>query len=170
MRHFRSSRGSRRGSFPTRSVKYIVNIAGQSESAGVIAHTVAQGKDNTTLGQTSTTDDEIPVGSKIEKFILFMPKVNLGAATANFIVWSLQKTRTGQSIQDPILEGGKASRQNIHLTGMLGLGAGQNNSLKVIFRIPKSFQRMADGEVWSIVNNNGLAVSTQYKFLYKVLQ
>ncbi len=174
MRHFRGSRGSRRGSsYPrsmVRSVKYIVNIGGASEGSGVQVQTIAAGKDNTTLGQVDTFDTEVPVGSRITKLLLMCPKVNLGSSTANFICWTLQKIRVGQTVQDPLLAGGKAQRQNIHLTGMLGLGAGQNNSLIIKFNIPKGLQRMGDGEGWQLVTNNGLAVSTQYQFIYKVWQ
>ncbi len=173
MRHFRGSRGSRRGSIPramVRSVKYIVNIAGSSEAAGLVTIPIADGNDNTTLGQTSTTDINVPVGSKITKFVIMMPKVNLGSATANFITWSLQKLKVGQSIQDPILAGGKALRKNIVLTGMMGLGAGQNSSMVIKYNVPRSMQRMADGDNWQLVQNNGLVVSTQYQFIYKVFQ
>jgi len=172
MRHFRSYRGSRRSSGrprgSTRSAKYIVNQAGASEAAGTIAVSIAVGTDNTTLGQTGGTDIAVPVGAKITVIDMFMPKVNLGAATANFITWSLQRTRTGQAIIRPDTAGGSPLRNNILLTGVLGLGAGQNNSLHIRYKIPPKFQRVADGDVWNVVNRNDLVVSTQYLFIYKV--
>ncbi len=171
MRHFRGSRGSRSRSMPrstVRSAKYIVVSGPSSEAAGLIAVTMAQGVDNATLGQTSVTDTAIPTGAKIAKFDIFMPKVNLGAATANFVHWTIQRTVTGQSVQNPITAGGDAKRTNILLTGVIGLGAGQNNQLHVTFKIPPKFQRVQDNQVWSIVNNNDLAVSTTYYIVYKV--
>ncbi len=153
----------------TRSAKYIVNIADASEAAGTTATTIINGADNVTLGQASVTDVGVPVGSKIARIEIFMPKVNL-AATANFVTWSIQRTVSGQSIISPILSGGNPLRKNILLTGMIGLGEGQNNSLHVKYNVPKSFQRIGDGDVWSIVNDNGGAVSTQYQFIYKVFQ
>ncbi len=172
MRHFRSFRGSRRRSSPrptARYGKYIVFVAGASEAAGLTATTMFKGVDAATLGQTGVTDVDVPVGARIEQVEIFMPKVNLGAATANFIVWSIQRTLFGQSVLDPITAGGKANRKNILLTGVVGLGAGQNNSLHVKYRIPKKFQRIGDGDVWSLVTNNGLAVSTMYYIIYKVV-
>ncbi len=97
-----------------------------------------------------------------------MPKVNLEAATANFVVWSIQRSLSGQSIVNPVSAGGNPLRKNILLTGMVGLGAGQNNGIHIKFRIPKRFQRIGDGDAWSIVNNNGLATSAQYYIIYKV--
>ncbi len=172
MRHFRSFRGSRRRSgiprSTTRSVKYVVNQAGASEGAGLSAVTIIKGVDNATLGQSGVTDIDVPTGAKIAKIELWMPKVNLGAGTANFITWSIQRTNTGQAVVSPIVQGGNPLRTNVMLTGVLGLGAGQNNNLHVIYKIPPKFQRITDSQVWSVVNDNGLAVSAQYMFMYKV--
>ncbi len=162
MRHSRLPKGS------TRSAKYIVNQAGSSEAAGTTVFVFAIGTDNDLLGQSSITDNAVPVGCKIVKFDVFMPKVNLGAATANFIHWSIQRTQTGQAIINPINAGGNPLRKNIMLSGVLGLGAGQNYSGKISFKVPKKLQRIADGDVWQLVNNNGLAVSTIYQVIYKV--
>ncbi len=154
----------------SRSVKYIVNLAGSSEAAGTQIKTLANGLDNTTLGQTGISDTDVPVGSKITEFLIFMPKVNLGAATANFIHWSIQRLESGQSTVNPINAGGSPLRKNIMLSGVLGLGAGQNYSGKVRYKIPKKFQRIGDGVNWQLVMNNGLAVSTLYQFIFKVWQ
>ncbi len=154
----------------TRSAKYIVQQAGASAGAGTEVVSFASGQDNTTLGQTGATDKAIPVGSKVVLFDIRMPKVNLGAGTANFIHWSIQRTVSGQSVINPISASGNALRKNILLSGVVGLGAGQNNSLHVRYKVPKKFQRIGDGDVWQIVNNNGLAVSTIYEIVYKVFQ
>ncbi len=173
MRHFRGFRGGRRSRTPrttARTAKYILSQAGASEAAGLSVVNMATGTDNVTLGQASVADVDIPVGSRIEKFEIFMPKVNLGAATANFITWSIQRIVTGQSVLNPISAGGNPLRKNILLTGQMGLGAGQNNSLHVKFNVPRKFQRIGDGDQWILVNNNGLAVSTSYYIIYKVIQ
>ncbi len=153
-----------------RSVKYQVTQAAASESAGLTAITIASGKDDETLGQTSVTDISVPTGSKIAQIEIWMPKVNLGAGTANFITWSIQRTQSGQSVVDPIIQAGNPLRRNVMLTGKLGLGAGQNNNLHIKYKLPKKYQRIGEGDVWNIVNNNGLAVSTEYMFIYKVWQ
>ncbi len=171
MRHFRGSRGTRRGSLPRstlRSAKYIVVSGPSSEAAGIQAVVVAKGVDNAALGQTGPTDTSIPVGAKISKIEIFMPKVNLGAATANFITWTLQRTLTGQSVINPISAAGDAKRTNIMLTGVLGLGAGQNNQLHITYKVPPKFQRMQDDMFWNLVMDNGLAVSTFYYIIYKI--
>ena len=154
----------------TRSVKYIVDQAGASEASGLIVVTICNGVDNATLGQTGPTDTAIPTGAKIVLMDLRFPKVNLGAATANFIHWQIQRTNTGQSIVSPITGGGNALRKNVMLSGVIGLGAGQNNSMHICFKVPKRWQRIADGDTWSLVMNNGLAVSAVYQFIYKVFQ
>ncbi len=152
-----------------RSAKYILISGPSSEAAGLIVPpSLAVGADNAVLGQGSTTDNIVPVGARITSMDIFMPKVNLGAATANFITWTIQRVLSGQSVQNPLTAGGTPLRKNIILTGVVGLGAGQNNSLHIKFKIPKRFQRIGDGDVWTIVNNNTLAVSTIYYIIYKV--
>ncbi len=168
----RSFRGSRRRNGPprgmNRSAKYIIVSGPASAAAGTEAVTMVNAQDNATLGQTSVTDAGVPVGAKITSFEIFMPKVNLGAATANFITWSIQRLLTGQAVVNPITASGAPLRKNIMLTGVVGLGAGQNNSLHIKFRVPPKFQRMGDGDQWVIVNNNDLAVSVTYYIIYKV--
>ncbi len=168
-RGFRGSRRRNTGMRPiVRTAKYIVVSGPATEAAGINVVTLNAGTDNATLGQTGVTDVTVPVGARITKMEIFMPKVNLGAATANFITWSIQHINTGQSVVNPITAGGGPLRQNIVLTGVLGLGAGQNNSLHIKFRIPKRFQRIGDGQGFSIVTENFLAVSTFYYIIYKV--
>ncbi len=128
---------------------------------------MATGADNATLGQTGVADFTVPVGAKITSFEIFMPKVNLDT-TANFITWTIQRTVSGQAVVNPLTAGGNPLRKNIILTGMLGLGDRQNSSLHIKFRVPKRFQRIGDGDAWSIVTENTTAVSAQYMIIYKV--
>ncbi len=153
----------------TRSAKYIIDVASSSESSGLQAQTVINAQDGETLGQTSGTSALVPTGSKVMLLDLRMPKVNL-SATANFVHWSIQRTQSGQSVINPISMGGNPLRKNVLLSGIIGLGDSQNNGLHIRYKIPKKFQRMGDGDVWSIVNNNTSAVSTVYQFMYKVFQ
>ncbi len=151
-----------------RTAKYIVVSGPSSEAAAVVVISMALGTDNATLGQTSVTDIAIPVGAKITSMEIFMPKINLVAGAANFCTWSIQRTVTGQSIVNPLIAGGSPLRKNIILTGVVGMGAGQNNQLHVKFRVPKKFQRVGDGDAWSLVTNNFDVVSTLYYIIYKV--
>ena len=152
-----------------RSVKYIVEVAAASESTGIQAATICTGVDNTTLGQTSVVDSDVPVGSKILVLDIRAPKVNLTAVAA-FTHWSLQRQRTGQSVVNPISAGGNALRTNIMLSGVIAFGADQNNQFHIRYKIPKRMQRIGDGDKWVMVMNNTAAISTIYEFVYKVFQ
>ncbi len=166
MRH--GFRGSRRKRLPgTNSIKYIVNIAGASEPAGLSAVTMALGTDLITGGQSAPTVAAVKTGSKIALFDIRMPKVSL-SATANFIHWSIQRVLSGQSVINPIIMGGDPLRKNVMLSGVLGLGEGQNNQLHIRYKVPPKFQRIGDGDAWILVNNNTGAVSTIYQIMYKV--
>ncbi len=171
MRHFRGFRGSRRRSIPrstVRSVKYIVVSGPSTESSGIQAVTMITGTDNATPGQSSVTDVAVPTGAKVSQIEIFMPKVNLGAGTANFVTWTIQRTQSGQSVKDPLTISGNALRKNVLLSGVLGLGAGQNNNLHIKYKVPPKFQRIGDGDQWIIVTNNGLATSAFYYIIYKI--
>ncbi len=170
MRHFRSYRGSRRRSIPRstiRSAKYIVQVAAASEASGTGAATIMTGTDSAVIGQTGPTDAAVPVGAKVSTIEIFMPKVNL-ATTANFIHWTIQRIRTGQSVINPLSAAGDPLRTNIMLSGVVGLGDRQNSNLHVRYKIPPKMQRLASGDSWIIVNNNTSAVSTVYQFIYKI--
>ncbi len=170
MRHFRSYRGSRRGNGQrplVRTAKYILVVAPASEIAGLNVQTLVVGADNATLGQTGVTDGTVPVGARITHMEIWMPKINLGA-TANFITWTIQHTQSGQTVVNPLVAGGNPIRKNIVLTGVIGLGQNQNNSVHIKFRVPKRFQRIADGDGFNLVTENNLAVSTSYYIIYKV--
>ncbi len=171
MRHFRSFRGSRRRSIPRstiRSAKYIVVSGPVSESAGLIAVTMANGTDNATLGQTGPTDVAVPVGAKIASFDIWMPKVNLGSGTARFTHWTIQRTLSGQAVINPITASGSPLRKNIMLSGVIGMGAGQNGQIHIKFKVPPKMQRIGDGDIWNIVSDNSGVVSATYYIIYKV--
>ncbi len=153
----------------TRSVKYIIVSGPATDAAGLVVVGIGKGVDNATLGQTSVTDIDIPTGSRIESMEIWMPKVNL-AGSANFITWTIQHLRQGQGVINPLTAGGSGNRRNIILTGIVGLGTTQNNNLHIKFRVPKQFQRVADGDSWQIATDNTSAVSALYYIIYKVLQ
>ncbi len=152
----------------TRGVKYIIVEGPQTDAAGLIVTPLAIGTDNATAGQTGVTDTAIPVGAKIVSMDIWMPKVNLGAASANFITWSIQHLQQGQGVVNPISAGGSPLRKNIVLSGVIGLGTGQNNNLHIKFKVPKRFQRMGDGDSWQLCVDNTSAVSTLYYIIYKI--
>jgi len=152
----------------TRSSKYIVQQAASSEAAGTQVVSMCLGADDAVLSQSGSADITVPVGAKVKELDIRMPKVNLGAATANFIHWTIQRIQPSQAVLSPILTAGSTLRRNVMLSGVIGLGAGQNNSLHVKYKIPKTFWRMGDGQSWQLVMDNGLACSTVYQIIYKV--
>ncbi len=169
----RGMMGGRRRGYPRprnviRTAKYIVVVGPASEATGTTVTPMILGADNAVLGQTGVTDITVPVGARVEKIEIFMPKIGLGAI-GNFITWSVQHLVSGQAVISPIVAGGSPLRKNIILTGHVGLGQNQNNSIHVKFRIPKRFQRIGDGDAFQIVNHNHLAVTTDYYIIYTVI-
>ncbi len=69
---------------------------------------------------------------------------------------------------NPVTAGGSPLRKNIMLTGVVGMGAGQNNQLHVKYKVPEKFQRIGDNDSWDIITNNGLTTSVFYYIIFKV--
>ncbi len=153
----------------TRSTKYIVLKAEASEATGIQSFLMTEGKDNTTLGQTSGVDNDVPVGSKIALLDLRAVFGNL-VAINDFIFWSIQLRHTGQANLDPLLQGGSPLRSTVMLSGLFSIGKEQNKTLHIRYKIPKSMQRVKDGDIWVFVTNNGAITTTAFQVVYKVFQ
>lgn len=153
----------------TRSRKYTVDQAEASEIAGIQAFILATGTDNDTLGQTAATDNAVPTGSKIMLLDLRAVFGNL-VAINDFVYWSIQLRRSGQANLNPLSPGGSPLLKNIMLSGLFSIGKEQNKTLHIRYKIPKALQRVADGNIWAFVTNNGAVTTTAMQCVYKVFQ
>ncbi len=152
----------------TVSKKYIVDVAQASQAAGKFDRLIVRGQDNTTLGQVSAVDEDVPVGSKVKLLDIRAGFVNLTEANAVFMYWSIQRLKTQQTTLSPISPGGSPKVVNIMLSGILAIGGFQNAMLKVRYKIPKTMQRLADGDQWVLVTEGTNATTAVYQFVYKV--
>ncbi len=153
----------------SRSSKYIVDKAEASQSAGLINFTMVTGTDNASLGQSSAVDTAVPVGSKITLLDIRCVYGNL-VAINDFIYWSIQRKSSGQANLNPLSPGGNALRKNILLSGLFSVGKEQNFTQHIRYKIPKKFQRIADGDVWAFVTDNGAITTVANQVVYKVFQ
>lgn len=152
-----------------RSKKYVIDEAEASETAGLHSFFMATGTDNTTLGQSSATDNAVPVGSRIKIFDLRAVFGNL-VAVNDFVYWSIQRRVSGQSGINPLSPGGNPLIKNILLSGLFSVGKEQNKTLHIRYKVPKRFQRLGDGDVWTFSYNLGQITTTAKQVVYKVFQ
>lgn len=153
----------------TRSSKYIVDQAEASEAVGQHSFTLALGTDNDSLGQSSATDSAVPTGSKIRLFDLRAVFGNL-VAINDFVYWCIQRRTSGQSVLNPVSPGGNPLRKNILLSGLFSVGKEQNKTLHIRYKVPKRYQRIADGDSWTFTYNLGQITTTAMQVVYKVFQ
>lgn len=153
----------------SRSIKYIVDEPEASETAGLQSFTMVVGTDNATLGQTGATDTAIPVGSKIKLFDIRAVFGNLTSIN-DFIYWSIERKASGQGTVNPKSPGGNPLRKNILLSGLFMVGKDQNRVLHVRYKVPKKYQRIADGDTWRLNYDLGVVTTTAKQVVYKVFQ
>lgn len=167
---YRSSRGSRRGSGTRlgtviQSIKQIKQEAPAGLAAGV------QNNFNIVKGVADYTGPdannfEVPVGCVIKSINIQLAFQNLVNIAAFYWV-SVQHVRSGQSVIDPRTAGGDPQRNQVfkQIFGCVGLN--QNVNLKFQFKIPGKFQRVRDGDFWTVTLECDQVSTQAGQFIYK---
>ncbi len=165
-RHYSRSRS--RGVRPViQSQKMQVFKASASNAAATkINHPFATGTDAVAAGQTSPVDNKVPTGANIQFVEIHWALGNL-VAINNFITWCVQLIHSGQTTNDPVAWGGSATRNQIFKCGMFSLGKEQNSTHIIRFKIPKGYQRVREGDQWSITTNGTAIYTDALQFIYK---
>ncbi len=134
----------------TRTYKKILNFAPTSRPAATAIEFVAvTGVDSLTLGQSGPTDGTVPTGAIIEQIIWQYSEVNL-LATASFTHIAVQLLLSGQSAIAANVVGGNAQRNQIFFQNQWSAGQFQNSNHSIIFNIPKKYQRVREGMLWTL--------------------
>jgi len=148
MRHFRRRRSRPR--MIQRTYKKVLNFAPISRPAATQIDFIAvTGTDAISPGQTTVTDATVPTGSIVEKITWQYSEVNLLAA-ANFTNIAVQYTVAGQTAIDPRVVGGNPQRNQVLFQNLWTAGQGQNSNHKIEFNVPRKFQRVREGMIWTL--------------------
>lgn len=133
----------------TQSYKKVLNFAATSRVAATqVNHSLVSGVDSTAQGQTSATDPNVVTGSKIYRIEIQYAVQNLVAVSA-FIHASVQFKRSGQASISPQTVGGNPQRNQVLHQDLFSIGKEQNVNRKYIVKVPKQFQRIREGDIWS---------------------
>jgi len=167
---FHGYRGSRRRNGPRQviqSYKKVINHAAASRAATAdIAFGLSIGVDSIAAGQTGPTDINVPTGSVIKGFVIQYSSMNL-VGVALFSHWCIQLTRAGQSLVTPLLVGGNPQRNQVFKQGLMAIGESQNSNIRLLFKIPKGFQRVREGDQWTLVVNSDQVIASVAQIIYK---
>ncbi len=151
----------------TRGVKYVIDEALTTSGTTKKNFDLVIGVDNETLGQSSSTDKNVPSGAKVKQ-INIMTCWGSITGVSTFVHWSIQRTKSGQSSINPTAVGGDPLRTNVMMQGMQCVGEFQNAAVDIKYKIPKKFWRIADGDKWIFTSISSTNVDTVKQAIYKV--
>lgn len=149
------------------SYKKVLNDAPASRlAATTISLNIAKGVDSLAAGQTGPIDADVPTGCVIKYIEIEWAFMNLLSA-GNFIHSTIQKLRANQAPVSPNVVGGNPQRNQVFHQTFRSAGFNQNGNMVLKFKVPKSFQRMREGDVWQF-NRIGTGVfSDGLQIIYK---
>lgn len=118
------------------------------------AYDLALGVDNTTLGQTSTTDATLPTGAKISGARIQQGIGNLTAGALQVAV-TFQYLLANQVNVPSLNQGGNNQRNQVLKTWHKILAPDEQFNIDTYIRIPRKFQRLREGMRWRVVIESG---------------
>ncbi len=166
-RHFRRRRNG--GQRPVIvSYKKVLNFAPVSVGTAKQDFLLVDGKDSISSGQTSPTDANVPVGSRVTAIVIQLAITNL-AATSMFTHISTQMLLSGQANTiAPNVVGGNSQRNQVFHQSLFSTGLNQNQNRQYIFKIPAKYQRVREDQkfLFTIISDatNAHTVQAIYKF------
>ncbi len=164
-------RGRRRrfsGARPVvQSFKKVLNFAGTSRAAAALVDFVAStGTDSVAAGQTTVTDSAVPTGAEI-RYIEWHLSVGNLVAINNFMTVAVQLVRSGQTRISPLLVGGNPQRNQVFHMDLFTIGKEQNTNRIFKFKVPKGFQRVREGDLWTLTITAGAVWTDACLCIYK---
>ncbi len=162
---------TRRRSISPRSVvqsfKKVLNYAGTSQVANTQENILlSSGTDSAAAGQTGPTDANVPTGSVIKGFIIQYSSYNT-VNVAAFTHIAIQLKRGTQSFIDPRLVGGNTQRNQVFKQKLWNVAPNTNSNHAFMFKIPRGYQRVREGDVWSFSVISDQIVTRVVQVIYK---
>ncbi len=149
------------------SFKKVLNFAPAGHSAGLkIDNVLALGTDSVAAGQTGVTDPAVPTGSIIKAFVIQYAVSNLVGVSA-FQHISIQSLKPSQGSISPNVVGGNPQRNQVYFQSMRVVGPNQNANYNFVFKVPKKYQRVREGDNWLFTVLNTAAVTDSLQVIYK---
>ncbi len=150
---------------PIQSFKQI-NVDGPASRAAAtnIAHTVLVGVDNYT--GPSAANNEVPTGAKVMSILVMATFTNL-VSISSLLHLNFQFMRSGQAPITPGSIGGQPQRNQVISTMMKFLGQNQNSNYMWTIKIPKMYQRIREGDFWSIMYRTDTVFASATQCIYK---
>ncbi len=164
-RHYRKGRSMPRT--VVQSYKKVLNFAPASRGTAKQDFQLVLGVDSLAAGQTGPTDTAVPTGSIITSILIQQAYVNL-AATAGIINTSTQRLISGQAATvAPNVVGGDDQRNQVMHQDLLACGLSQNLMRTYLFKVPKKYQRVREGDQWFFTYISNVTHTSAIEVIYK---
>lgn len=149
------------------SFKKVLNFAPTSIAAGGNnTYNMVIGDETSVAGQTTATDAKVPTGALVKFIEIQFSNANL-VSIASFMHIAIEHLRATQTIVSPNAVGGDPQRNQIHFQAMWNIGKDQNSNRVFRFKIPKKFQRVREGDVWTFVTTCDTIHTAAAQVIYK---
>ncbi len=172
MRHFRGSRGGRRGSMRPviMTFKKVLDYAPASRTVDTVHQfNIAAGVDSVAAGQTTPTDVNVPTGSMVRFVEIQFSASNLVSQSEYF--WAtIQIKHTGQGVVSGRVVGGNPQRNQVFRQLQFQLGQNQSSNHVWKWKVPPKFQRLREGDVMVFTLESDVAHNSAVQIIYKFLR
>lgn len=148
------------------SFKKVINSAPVSQAAGSRTIVFTAGVDSVAAGQTGPTDGNVPTGSIIKSILIQISLAQI-VGGAIFAHYSIQRTHSGQVTIASNIIGGSPQRNQVHHQEMQSIGQDQNWNRSFLFKIPKAYQRVREGDSWNLEITTSGTIVQAFQFIYK---
>ncbi len=169
-RHFgrRRFRGGTNPRMIIKSYKKVLNFAGTTRAAAaLVSKVLIVGVDSTAIGQTGPVDGNVPTGSIVKVINCEINFANLTNVSAE-VHLNIQLQHSGQSVVDPRVVGGNPQRNQVFYQKLFPCLFHQNTRWAKAFKIPPKFQRVREGDFWSVTHISNQINTDIGQFIYKV--
>ncbi len=150
---------------PIQSYKQVTVDGPASRAAATnINHQLVVGVDDYT-GPTGT-NAAVPTGAKIMSILVMASFTNL-VGISSLLHLNVQLRRSGIGIVTPGVIGGVPERNTVIFTAMKFLGKDQNSNFMWRLKIPRIYQRIREGDIWTLVYRADTVFASATQCIYK---
>ncbi len=150
---------------PIQSYKQVtVDGPASRAAATIIIHDVLLGVDNYT--GPGASNSEVPTGAKVMSFLLMATYSNL-VAVSSLMHFHVQFRRSGTAVVTPGVVGGNPLRNTVTTTRMFFIGKEQNTTMVILVKVPRIYQRIREGDIWSILYSSDTVFASATQAIYK---
>jgi len=146
------------------SVKRQIVVGPITQVPGNIQYTLVKGVD---LLSVPVEQEEVPTGAVVKFIEVQISQQDVAGPGTNFSVISIQRVHSGQVVIDPYTTGGNEQRNQVFHTILRCVAPSQNSNILIKFKVPKSFQRMRNGDKWVLTVNNNNALEHLHFVFFK---